>query len=376
MSETDTRLCLALHSIPDFPASQLRKLLLQCGGPDAVFSAGRQAWRHAGLPAQACDAIELAFECGGHPASEWTVERSHDAMASVAAGVLAITDSRYPVLLRTIPDPPPLLYYRGDPGVFHLPGIAMVGSRKASPAGLRLAGELASAAAGAGLAVTSGLALGIDGAAHQGALAGGGATVAVMATGVEQVYPRRHRALAAQIAELGCLLTEFPPGVPPLRGNFPRRNRLISGLSLATVVIEAALPSGSLLTAGTALEQGRDVFAAPWSIFHPNGRGCLRLIRDGAGVLESIEAIISELDALYQLQLELQVSPPTNASQEPLPSSHATLLSLIGDHAVDLDTLVADCGMPVAVVLAGLSALELRGSIARVPGGYALTGGD
>ena len=191
-----------------------------------------------------------------------------------------------------------------------------------------------------------------------------------MATGIEQVYPRRHRGLAVDVAGSGCLLTEFPPGSPPLRANFPQRNRLISGLSLATVVIEAALPSGSLLTAGSALEQGREVFAAPWSIFHRNGRGCLRLIRDGAGIVESIEDVLLELGSLHQLQLNLESVVSEADSNDALPAGQARLLALLGDTAEDLDSLVAASQLPVATVLAGLSSLELLGRIARSPGGY------
>jgi DNA processing protein len=191
-----------------------------------------------------------------------------------------------------------------------------------------------------------------------------------MATGIEQTYPRRHRDLAVDVAVGGCLLSEFPPGSPPLRANFPQRNRLISGLSLATVVIEAALPSGSLLTAGSALEQGREVFAAPWSIFHRNGRGCLRLIRDGAGIVESIEDVLLELGALHQLQLNLENTAIQPSGEAALPAGQARLLALLGDTAEDLDSLVAASQLPVAVVLAGLSALELLGRIARSSGGY------
>lgn len=376
MSEPDIPLCLLLHGIPGLSAAQLNTLLLRFGSPAKVAAAGWEGWASCGLPSQLCQALELACSNGGHPEARWSVAQGYDAICSAAADVLPITDARYPALLRTIHDPPPLLYCRGNLATLRTPGLAIVGSRRASPAGERLAAELASAATAAGLAVCSGLALGIDGAAHRGAVAGGGPTVAVMATGIDQVYPRRHSKLAARITECGCLLTEFPPGVAPLRGNFPRRNRLISGLSLATVVVEAALPSGSLLTAGTALEQGRDVFAAPWSIFHRNGRGCLRLIRDGAGVVESIEDVLVELGSLYQLQLSLQAEAWPAAGEGPLAPGHARILAFISDHAVDLDRLVAGTGLPVAAVLAGLSSLELQGHIARVSGGYVQAGAE
>ena len=173
------------------------------------------------------------------------VAEAKAAAESVGATVLAINDELYPPLLRAIPDPPPLLFVRGDPGVLLQAQLGVVGSRRASPAGLRVAQALSSALVRAGVNICSGLAIGIDGAAHRSALEGGGKSVAVMATGIEAVYPRRHHALASQLEQVGCLVTEFPPGTPPLRQNFPQRNRIISGLSLGVLVIEAALPSGS-----------------------------------------------------------------------------------------------------------------------------------
>ena len=370
MNDHDNELCLALHSVPGLSDANLLALLQHFGSPAAVLAANRSGWASVGVNSAVCSALEVARRCNGHPAAPWSVPRALEAMRSVAAKVFAITDPHYPALLRTIHDPPPLLYCRGDAKAWSAPCLAIVGSRKASPAGLRMATELAAAAASAGLAVVSGLALGIDGAAHRGALSGGGSTLAVMATGIEQTYPRRHRDLAGEVAGSGCLLTEFPPGSPPLRASFPQRNRLISGLSLATVVIEAALPSGSLLTAGSALEQGREVFAAPWSIFHRNGRGCLRLIRDGAGIVESIEDVLLELGTLHQLQLNLESGVSQPPGKVALPAGQARLLALLGDTAEDLDSLVAASQLPVATVLAGLSSLELLGRIARSPGGY------
>ncbi|MEP1595272.1 MAG: DNA-processing protein DprA [Halieaceae bacterium] len=369
MNDSYTELCLVLHSIPGISILKMTALLRHFGSPAALMSADRSSRIAAGMTAGEAGALELAGRRNGHPAASWSVDQSQRAMQAVSAGVMAVSQPAYPALLRTIHDPPPLLYYRGDRASLRKPCLAIVGSRKASPAGLRMAAELSAAATDAGLTVVSGLALGIDASAHRRALSPGGSTVAVMATGIEQVYPRRHNKLAVEIADTGCLLTEFPPGSAPLRGHFPQRNRLISGLSLATVVIEAALPSGSLLTAGTALEQGREVFAAPWSIFHRNGRGCLRLIRDGAGIVESIDDVLLELDSLYQLQLELDgVARPDNDTG--LPPAQAVVLAAIGDSAVDLDSLVASSHLPVAAVLAGLSSLELQGKIARLPAGY------
>ncbi len=238
------------------------------------------------------------------------VAKAKAAARAAGAMALAIDDECYPPLLRAIPDPPPLLYVRGDPAVLLEAHLAVVGSRRASPAGLRVAQALSGQLASAGLHICSGLALGIDSAAHRGALATGGKSVAVMATGIDRVYPQRHQALAAQLEQAGCLVTEFPPGTPPLRHNFPKRNRIISGLSLGVLVIEAALPSGSLITAGTALEQGREVFALPWSMLHDGGRGCLQLIRDGAKMVQDVDDILEELGPLYALQRDLATTAP------------------------------------------------------------------
>ncbi|MFT4614027.1 MAG: DNA processing protein, partial [Bacteroidia bacterium] len=244
---------------------------------------------------------------------------------------------------------------------------AVVGSRRASAAGLRLAGQFSADACRAGLHVCSGLALGVDGAAHTGALDAGGKSVAVMATGIDRIYPRRHHQLARRMVECGALVSEFPPGTPPHRYNFPRRNRIISGLALGVLVVEAALPSGSLITAGTALKQGREVFALPWSNLHAGGRGCLQLIRDGACMVQGIDDILEELGPLFAVQ-QAGVAP---AQEHELFVSG--LLVLLGFEAITLDELVQRAACPVAQVLRELSSLELDGSVMRVAGGYIRT---
>lgn len=288
---------------------------------------------------------------------------------ALAAGVtaLAIDDPYYPPLLREIHDPPPLLYVRGDHTLLCEAQLAVVGSRRASPAGLKLAQALSGQLAAAGLLVGSGLALGIDSAAHRGALDTGGDTVAVMATGIDRVYPSQHRALAAQVERAGCLVTEFPPGTPPARHHFPKRNRIISGMALGVLVVEAALPSGSLITATTAMEQGREVFALPWSPLHEGGRGCLQLIRDGAKMVQGVDDILEELGPLYTVQLGAS-SGLTGVSAGPPPASW--LLPLVAFEAVALDELVRLSKQPVARVLSELSTLEMAGQVERTPGGY------
>jgi DNA processing protein len=295
--------------------------------------------------------------------------RLEAALAACGAQTLAISDERYPSLLRTIHDPPPLLYVRGDLQLLQQPQIAVVGSRRASPAGLRLAESLSGQLVAAGLHICSGMALGIDGAAHRGALGAGGKSIAVMATGIEQLYPARHRRLAGELLQAGCLVTEFPPGTPPRRPNFPQRNRIISGLSLGVLVVEAALPSGSLITAGTALEQGREVFALPWSMLHEGGAGCLRLLRDGAKMVQGIEDILEELGPLYTLQQDLFSPPAQSAGQQEDPVT-SSVLDMVGYEAITADELIQRSPLPVARVLADLSALELAGRIERCAGGY------
>ncbi len=294
------------------------------------------------------------------------VAQAKAAARAVGASVVAIDDELYPPLLRAIHDPPPLLYVRGDPSVLPDAQLAVVGSRRASPAALRVAELLSGQLSRAGLHICSGMAIGIDGAAHRGALAAGGRSVAVIATGIDRVYPYRHRALAAQLEECGCLVTEFPPGTPPLRQNFPQRNRLISGMSLGVLVIEAALPSGSLITAGTALEQGREVFALPWSVLHEGGRGCLQLIRDGAKMVLAVEDILEELAPLYTLQQHRADAP----SAEAVAPNTSWLLGFVGFEMVTLDELVHRSARPVAQVLGELSVLELGGQVTRMAGGY------
>ena len=278
--------------------------------------------------------------------------------------ILCRDDPSYPPLLKLIPDPPDQLFVAGDPTLLSFPQVAVVGSRRASAAGLRVAGEIAADLCAAGLAVCSGLALGIDGAGHRGALAVGGRSIAVLGTGLDRVYPRRHQSLADELLRSGCLVSEFAPGTPPLPHNFPRRNRIISGLSLGVVVIEAALPSGSLLTAGSALEQGREVFALPWSMLHRGGRGCLELLRDGAKLVRGVDDILEELSPLTALLRE-----QSQVSKRPL-SKGGGLLGALGFEPVSIDELQDFSVLSVAEISTQLTRLELEGLIRRCSGGY------
>lgn len=296
------------------------------------------------------------------------VEADLKVLREVGADLVHIQDDRYPPWLRQIPDPPVVLFVRGDARCLGQRQLAIVGSRNASPAGRETARELAFSASKAGLIVTSGLARGIDRAAHEGALAADGKTVAVMGTGPERIYPAGNRDLAEHIISSGALVTEFTPATRPIRSNFPRRNRIISGLSLGTLVVEAAHRSGSLITARLSGEQGREVLAVPGSIHNPLTRGCHRLIRDGARLVESISDVLEELGFL-----SLEATPPARAEapQGTLPENPQALavLNEFGFDPATPDQLVSRSGLTADSVCSILFSLELQGYIQPVPGG-------
>jgi len=285
--------------------------------------------------------------------------------------LLRITDPAYPERLRELPNPPTLLFLHGDPELLGLPQLAIVGSRNPSTGGRRNAHDFAAHLAAAGLVVSSGLAHGIDTAAHEGALAADGLTLAVTGTGLDRVYPARNRTLAHDIARSGLLVSEFPTGVPPLAGNFPRRNRILAGLALGTLVVEAALRSGSLITARLATEAGREVFAIPGSIHNPLSRGCHALIRDGAKLVETADDILEELGPLVgRIPAGHPATPPTD--KDPVPTGdpqHAAVLAAMGFDPVTTDELVNRTGFPAAEVSSILLLLELQGHVSSEPGG-------
>jgi DNA processing protein len=331
---------------------------------DAGATAVQLVASPSGLPAKLREAIA---------AIPWElVEQDLAWLAGADNHFLAIDDPDYPALLRGIADPPLGLFVHGDPAVLSLPQLAMVGSRNPSSGGARTAREFAAHLAQAGLAITSGLAVGIDAAAHQGALAGGGITLAVTATGLDRVYPARHRELAHQIAERGALVSEFPPGTPPLPGHFPRRNRIISGLAVGTLVVEAALKSGSLITARQAVEQGREVFAIPGSIHNPLARGCHALIRQGAKLVETADDIAEELTALFGgLSLQATATEQSQSQAAPgLDADYQCLLDALGYDPMTVDALVARTGLAAEAVSSMLLLLELEGHVSSTPGGF------
>lgn len=369
MNIAEARLCLLLHSVSGIGDNLLTRMLLHSGSPAALTQLEPSRWRELGLSSAAMGELARVIESGrGSPPVDVDAQLAN--LNEVSAHIIPITDFRYPPLLRSIHDPPPLLYIRGDPGLLSDAQLAIVGSRKASSAGLRAAAALAGEAVRAGLHITSGMAVGIDGAAHQGALAAG-RSVAVVATGIDRVYPASHRGLARELEQGGCLVSEFPPGVAPLQQNFPRRNRIISGLSLGVLVIEAALRSGSLITARTALEQGREVFALPWSICHAGGAGCLHLIRDGAKMVETIEDVLAELGPLFTLQQEMLPALQRVQKQAPdLSECQQRVLQLVGYELVTIDELCQLSALPVARIMTELSFLEMHGVVVRSAGGY------
>lgn len=358
---------LLLQVVAALSRSECCRLLLHFPSTLACLTADPAHWRRAGLAPPAIQALQRARD-GLQDARSAPLRRLRQRLAAQEVSAVALCDSAYPPLLRTIDRPPPFLYCRGSLAALTRPQLAVVGSRRASPLGVRAARELASAAAGAGLAITSGLALGIDGAAHRGALDVGGVTVAVMATGIDRVYPAQHRELAAAICETGCLVSEFPPGALPHRHHFPRRNRLISGLANGTLVVEAGLPSGSLITANSALDQGREVFALPWSVYHANGRGCLQLLRDGAVLVQAAQDITDALGHLPPAALQSLPSEPPGAGLSILARQ---ILARLEAAPVDADSLASVLDCPLPAVTAALTELELAARVERCAGGYA-----
>lgn len=285
--------------------------------------------------------------------------------------VITYADPRYPSLLKQIADPPLVLYLKGRPEVLNNPQLGVVGARKASPNGCDLAFHWSKALAQAGLTITSGLALGIDGEAHRGALVAKGPTVAVVGTSPDLDYPSRHKKLAQEILiQGGAVLSEFWPTTPPLPGNFPRRNRIISGLSMGVLVVEAALQSGSLITARMALEQNREVFAIPGSLANPLARGTNHLIKQGAKLVDCIEDILEEFLGVGQPE---KISSETG--QDPILCSHLDkeelkILQAIEEHLTGVETIVAQTGLPAQIVSSRLVELQFQGYIKAMPGGY------
>jgi len=285
--------------------------------------------------------------------------------------ILLLDDPQYPALLRDIHDSPPLLYLQGDINLLSQWQLAIVGSRNPSQTGRQLAYDFANYLGQGGLCITSGLAMGIDAAAHKGALAAGGKTIAVVGTGLDRVYPAKNRELAHDIAANGLLVSEFALGTAPKAENFPRRNRIISALSLGTLVVEAALKSGSLITARMAMEQAREVFAIPGSIHNPLAKGCHKLIREGAKLVETAQDILEELGPLAQLQVEATFTHPekNDEQQQANDPEYQLLLDKLGFDPITIDELIQRSGLTAEEVSSMLLLLELKGQVESLAGG-------
>jgi DNA processing protein len=353
---------LTLTHAPGVGSVTLQRLLDTFTGAPEILAAADGQLRSCGLSAPAIAALQQPDQAAIDRDLEWG-SLDHNR-------IITCRDPEYPPLLLEIPDPPPLLYVHGNIEVLGRMQLAMVGSRNPTPGGVRTATDFARHLAQAGLVITSGLALGIDAASHAGALAAGQPTIAVMGTGLDRVYPGSHRELAHRIAEQGALVSEFPLGAQPRPEHFPRRNRIISGLSLGTLVVEAAQRSGSLISARCAAEQGREVFAIPGSIHNPLARGCHALIRQGAKLVETAEDVVNELGALALAgTLQDVASPTATVAASKLDPEYAKLLDSIGFDPLPVDVLVETCGLTPAEVSSMLLQLELRGFVASSPGG-------
>lgn len=284
-----------------------------------------------------------------------------------ANSIITLADTDYPKQLLNISDPPPLLYFKGNRALLNTPALAVVGSRNATPQGISNAEAFSKAASNAGLCIISGMALGVDTAAHYGGLQGAGRSIAVVGTGLDIVYPARNHQLAHTLAKEGALISEFPLGTPAKGRNFPRRNRIISGMTQGCLIVEAALRSGSLITAQQALEQGREVLAIPGSIHSPLAKGCHVLIKQGAKLVENIQDVLDELN--YQpINISEEIKTADNTKPNESAEDHA-LLGWLGHDAVDIDTLCARSGLTAEAVSAMLLTLELDGHVACLPGG-------
>ncbi len=355
---------LKLVLVPGLGPVRIHALLDTYGSPGNILSAPQSELQALGLDEVSLTNINKPDNRQLDMAMQWL-------SSSESHHLLAIDQPDYPPLLKDIHDAPPVLFINGDTNLLSNPQLAMVGSRNPTAQGLDNAYEFAHYLAQTGLTITSGLALGVDGASHQGALDGGGQTIAVTGNGLDRVYPARHKQLAHRIAEQGALVSEFPPGSKPLPGNFPRRNRIISGLSLGTLVVEAAQKSGSLITAYKALEQSREVFAIPGSIHNPLARGCHQLIRQGAKLVETAADIIEELMPIARTAESLSqpdISSPGQTREHN--STHQTVLEAMAYDPVSIDTLVKRTGLKISEISSVLLILELQGKITSQTGGH------
>ena len=361
-TETD-KYWLALLRCEGIGSKTFLKCLEHCGEPEQVFKADSSTLASLGLREKSIHSIKNA---------DWSrVESDLNWLAQADNHLIKISDDDYPQVLKEIADPPPLLFARGDVDLVHFPQIAIVGSRNPSSSGLQIATDFAYSLSQSGFTITSGLALGIDAASHRGALNAGAKTIAVTGTGLDRVYPAAHKQLATDIINNGVLISEFPPGTSAKANHFPRRNRIISGLCMGLLVVEAAQKSGSLISARMALEQNREVFAIPGSIYNPLARGCNGLIRQGAKLVETTD------DILQELKYNFEFSQPTVSASTPqitstfndINAEQQQILAAIQFSPTSVDSVVTATNISVENISANLLMLELQGYISAAPGG-------
>ena len=377
MDREDLAVWLRLQLTPGVGNSTARRLLAAFGLPHGVFEASQEALGQVTSAAQ-CEALRREPpDLASLLDTTWQWLQTNPDQCRV----LTLGDPAYPQSLLNMEDPPLLLYGMGAPAAWRDGGLtncmghclAVVGSRNPTPQGSANARQFSQALAQSGLTIVSGLALGVDGAAHEGALEGAAdgqlATIAIVGTGLDRVYPRQHRDLAHRIAQRGVLLSEYPLGTPPLSANFPRRNRIIAGLSTGTLVVEAALQSGSLITARLASEQGKDVFAIPGSIHSTQSRGCHALIKQGAKLVESAQDVLEELQPVAAGAASLTAPAEPEPRSDDTTDSDDPLLGALGFDPLGLDALQARTGLVTAALQARLMELEIHGQVARLPGG-------
>jgi DNA processing protein len=360
-AEASLKAWLALSLTLGLGGESTRRLLKEFGSPDAVFVASISSLKSVVKADVAAEISKGIADDAIAPALVWLEDNNNH--------IVTLADSDYPQALLNIPDPPLLLYVKGRLDLLNRSALAMVGSRSATRQGMSNAEAFAKSLSYAGLCIISGMAHGIDAAAHRGALRGQGGSIAIVGTGLDIVYPAANRELAHALARQGTLISEFPLGTPPLAANFPRRNRLISGMSLGCLVVEASLQSGSLITARLALEQGRDVFAIPGSIHAPQSKGCHALLKQGAKLVETAQDILEELGGLLVSPAQAANSEGPDSKGPDSKGQDTALLEHLGFDPVDVDMLSLRCGLTIAELSAMLLTLELSGRICVLPGG-------
>jgi DNA processing protein len=361
-----------LRAIPGLGDALVCRLVQVLGSPDAVLQASQdELMQFDGVG----PVLARAIRRGAGAAELRSIDRELKALERLPVRVVTFLDPDYPVRLKAIHDPPPLLSMSGSFVEADHHAVAVVGTRHATPAGCLVAERLGRGLAGAGVTVVSGLARGIDGVAHKSALEAGGRTIAVLGCGINRTYPSEHRALRKQIEERGAVLSELPLDAPPHAQHFPKRNRIISGLSFGIVVVEAALNSGSLITARLAAEQGRDVFAVPGSVHSEQSRGTNGLIKQGAKLVETVEDVLDELapqfDPLFLSRLQARraaLTRPVQSGRLSLERDEASLYAALSSEPVHIDELIEKTGLPAASVSSLLLLLELKGAVRQLPG--------